>query len=230
MTKVNINKRLEMIAFKIPDNRSVIDVGCDHALLGIYLVLNKKNIKVIASDINEGPLVKARENVRKYGVEEQIKIKLGNGIDTIEEGIDTIVISGMGGLNMVGILKYKTHLLKNVSTIVLSPNNYTKEVRQEITKLGYHIVDEDLVEDKGIIYPVIVFEKGKKHYRKQDYIYGPVLLKQRSTLFKKYLERELLTKQTILKSMPKKYIERRIVLKREVKSLEKLLLQFSQGN
>ena len=226
MTKVNINKRLEMIAFKIPDNRSVIDVGCDHALLGIYLVLNKKNIKVIASDINEGPLVKARENIKKYCVEEQIKIKLGNGIDTIEEGIDTIVISGMGGLNMVGILKYKTHLLKNVSTIVLSPNNYTKEVRQEITKLGYHIVDEDLVEDKGIIYPVIVFEKGKKHYRKQDYIYGPVLLKQRSTLFKKYLERELLTKQTILKSMPKKYIERRIVLKREVKSLEKLLNNF----
>lgn len=226
MTKVNINKRLEMIAFKIPDNRSVIDVGCDHALLGIYLVLNKKNIKVIASDINEGPLVKARENIKKFGVEEQIKIKLGNGIDTIEEGIDTIVISGMGGLNMVGILKYKTHLLKNVSTIVLSPNNYTKEVRQEITKLGYHIVDEDLVEDKGIIYPVIVFEKGKKHYRKQDYIYGPVLLKQRSTLFKKYLERELLTKQTILKSMPKKYIERRIVLKREVKSLEKLLNNF----
>ena len=157
MTKVNINKRLEMIAFKIPDNRSVIDVGCDHALLGIYLVLNKKNIKVIASDINEGPLVKARENIKKFGVEEQIKIKLGNGIDTIEEGIDTIVISGMGGLNMIGIFKYKTHLLKNVSTIVLSPNNYTKEVRREITKLGYYISDEDLVEDKGIIYPVIVF-------------------------------------------------------------------------
>ena len=226
MTKVNINKRLEMIAFKIPDNRSVIDVGCDHALLGIYLVLNKKNIKVIASDINEGPLVKARENIKKFGVEEQIKIKLGNGIDTIEEGIDTIVISGMGGLNMVGILKYKTHLLKNVSTIVLSPNNYTKEVRREITKLGYYISDEDLVEDKGIIYPVIVFEKGKRFYRKQDYIYGPILLKQRSTLFKKYLERELLTKQTILKSMPKKYIERRIVLKKDIKNLEKLLNNF----
>ena len=226
MTKVNINKRLEMIAFKIPDNRSVIDVGCDHALLGIYLVLNKKNIKVIASDINEGPLVKARENIKKFGVEEQIKIKLGNGIDTIEEGIDTIVISGMGGLNMIGILKYKTHLLKNVSTIVLSPNNYTKEVRREITKLGYYISDEDLVEDKGIIYPVIVFEKGKRFYRKQDYIYGPILLKQRSTLFKKYLERELLTKQTILKSMPKKYIERRIVIRKDIKRLEKLLNNF----
>lgn len=226
MTKVNINKRLEMIAFKIPDNRSVIDVGCDHALLGIYLVLNKKNIKVIASDINEGPLVKAKENIKKYNVENLVKIKLGNGIDTIEKDIDTIVISGMGGLNMIGILKYKTHLLKNVSSIILSPNNYTKEVRKEITRLGYYISDEDLVEDKGIIYPVIVFEKGKKFYRKQDYIYGPILIKQRSSLFKKYLERELLSKQTILKVMPKKYFERRFVLKREVKSLEKLLANF----
>ena len=215
-----------MIAFKIPDNRSVIDVGCDHALLGIYLVLNKKNIKVIASDINEGPLVKAKENIKKYNVENLVKIKLGNGIDTIEKDIDTIVISGMGGLNMIGILKYKTHLLKNVSSIILSPNNYTKEVRKEITRLGYYISDEDLVEDKGIIYPVIVFEKGKKFYRKQDYIYGPILIKQRSSLFKKYLERELLSKQTILKVMPKKYFERRFVLKREVKSLEKLLANF----
>ena len=215
-----------MIAFKIPDNRSVIDVGCDHALLGIYLVLNKKNIKVIASDINEGPLVKAKENIKKYKVEEQVKVKLGNGIDTIVSHTDTIVISGMGGLNMIGLLKYKTHLLKNVSTIVLSPNNYTKEVRREITKLGYYISDEDLVEDKGIIYPVIVFEKGKRFYRKQDYIYGPILLKQRSTLFKKYLERELLTKQTILKSMPKKYLERRIVIRKDIKRLEKLLNNF----
>jgi len=228
LTKVNINKRLEMIAFKIPDNRSVIDVGCDHALLGIYLVLNKKNIKVIASDINEGPLEKARENVKKYKVEDQVKIKLGNGIDTIESDIDTIVISGMGGLNMIGILKYKTHLLKNVSTIILSPNNYTKEVRREITKLGYYISDEDLVEDKKIIYPVIVFEKGRKHYLRKDYIYGPVLSKTRKTLFKKYLERELLTKQTILKVMPNKYIKRRLVLKNEIKRIEKILKDFEK--
>lgn len=226
MTKVSLNKRLEMIAFKVPDNRSVIDVGCDHALLGIYLVLNRKNVKVIASDINEGPLVKAKENIKKYNATKLVKIKLGNGIDTIEENIDTIVISGMGGLNMIGILKYKTHLLKNVSSIILSPNNYTKEVRKEITKLGYYIKDESLVEERGIIYPVIVFEKGKKHYRNKDYIYGPILLKQKDSLFKKYLEKELLTKQTILKVMPKKYMMRRLVLKNEVKNLKNLLEDF----
>lgn len=223
MTKVNINKRLEMIAFKIHDNRSVIDVGCDHALLGIYLVLNRDNVKVIASDINDGPLKKAKENIKKYKVEDKVKVKLGNGIDTIENDIDTVVISGMGGLNMIGILKYKTNLLKNVSTIVLSPNNYTKEVRREITKLGFYIKDEELVLEKGIIYPVIVFERGRKFYKKSDYIYGPVLLQKKSSLFKKYLERELLTKETILKVMPKKYIGRRLTLKNEVKNLKKLL-------
>jgi len=91
-----------------------------------------------------------------------------------------------------------------------------------------YLKSQDLVEDKKIIYTVIVFEQGRKHYLRKDYIYGPVLSKTRKTLFKKYLERELLTKQTILKVMPNKYIKRRLVLKNEIKSIEKILKDFEK--
>ena len=120
--KVKLNNRLMRVSSFISKNHSIIDVGCDHALLSIYLVQNLEPQKVIASDIKEGPLIQARENIRKYQVENQIKVKLGAGIDTIEEDIDTIVISGMGGLNMIGILKYHPEKYKNVNTIILSPN------------------------------------------------------------------------------------------------------------
>ncbi len=35
-----ISKRLESIASLIPNNSRVIDVGCDHALLDIYLAMD----------------------------------------------------------------------------------------------------------------------------------------------------------------------------------------------
>ena len=39
-----ISKRLELIASFIPENSKVIDIGCDHGLLDIYLYQNKKGI------------------------------------------------------------------------------------------------------------------------------------------------------------------------------------------
>ena len=46
-----LSKRLNAIA-EMVDTNVLYDVGCDHALLDIYLVQTKKNIKVIAPDIN----------------------------------------------------------------------------------------------------------------------------------------------------------------------------------
>ena len=43
------------------NNSRVVDVGCDHGLLSIYIYLNKKNVSVIASDINEKPLKEAKK-------------------------------------------------------------------------------------------------------------------------------------------------------------------------
>ena len=46
---MKINNRLKTISNYIEDNSNIIDVGCDHSLLGIYLCLNKNNIK----DLNQ---------------------------------------------------------------------------------------------------------------------------------------------------------------------------------
>ena len=63
---MNIDNRLKRIADFIPSDSYILDVGCDHALLDIYLALNRKNIKLIASDINENPLKKAQETNYLY--------------------------------------------------------------------------------------------------------------------------------------------------------------------
>ena len=41
---MNIDNRLKRIADFIPSDSYILDVGCDHALLDIYLALNRKNV------------------------------------------------------------------------------------------------------------------------------------------------------------------------------------------
>ena len=91
---IKLSPRLEKIANYIPDNTSMVDIGCDHALLDIYLVQNKNNINTIASDINPNALESAKKNIKKYKLDDKIKIKESNGLENINTtSIDTIVIS-----------------------------------------------------------------------------------------------------------------------------------------
>ena len=220
---LKLNKRLDCVASLVENNKSIIDIGCDHALLSIYIALNKEPKKIIASDNKEGPLVGAKENITKYKVEDKVKIKLGDGVEPIEEDIDTIIISGMGGLNMIGILKYKTALFKNVDTIILSPNSDVDVVRREICKLGFYIDDEKLVKENNFVYQMIKFKRGKKHYKKVEYLLGPILLEKKEDLFIEHLNYQKVTKQKILEILPKKYIRKRIQLKKELKVINKIL-------
>ena len=220
---IKLNSRLQAVASVVDENRKIIDIGCDHAHLSIYLTQNKHPLKVIASDINEGPLLHAKENIKKYKLETKIKTKLGSGIEPIEEDIDTIIISGMGGLNMIGILKYQPNKYKNVNTIILSPNSDTNIVRKEICKLGFYIKDELLVKEKNIIYPVIKFERGKKRYSYKDYLFGPILIEKHDPLFIEYIEKEKTTKEKLLAVLPKKYFEKRFKLKKELKAINTII-------
>ena len=61
---MKINARLKKIGDLVEANSFCLDIGCDHALLDIYLVNQNKNIKAIASDIAEGPLEQAKNNIK----------------------------------------------------------------------------------------------------------------------------------------------------------------------
>jgi len=81
---IKLSKRLEAISSLIPNNSKIIDVGCDHGLLDIYIYQNKICQNIIASDINENALKNAKENIRKNKLEEKIETRLGNGLDTLK--------------------------------------------------------------------------------------------------------------------------------------------------
>ena len=168
-----INERLKKISAYILENEKIIDIGCDHALLDIYLCQNKHLLKIIASDINEKPLLKAKENILKYHLEDKIIIKCADGLTGIENDINTIVISGMGTTNIIKILANISDY-PDVNKLVLSPNNDFELLRKEITKLGFRIVKEEMVKDNNKYYLICEFEKGNELV---DYYFGKLDLK-----------------------------------------------------
>ena len=94
---MRISKRLKEIANFISEEDKIIDVGCDHALLDIYLKETMPNIKIIASDIQVGAINAANKNIEKHELTDEIDLRLGDGLDVAASNeFDTIVISGMG--------------------------------------------------------------------------------------------------------------------------------------
>lgn len=220
---MKINDRLKKIGDLVEANSFCLDVGCDHALLDIYLVKKDKNIKAIASDVAEGPVEAAKQNIKRERLESKIEVRLGDGLDTYSDEVNTIIISGMGGRNMIGIFKRHLEVLKKVDTIILSPNNYQIDVKRFLVGNGFYIENEEFVKDKKFIYQIIVFKKGRKHYSRKEYFFGPIYLEKKGKLFEEYYKRELMSRQILLQVLPKNFVWKRFVTKQEIKMIEKEL-------
>ena len=220
---MKINNRLKTIGDLVPLSSYPLDIGCDHALLSIYLVKEKGIKKAVASDNKSGPLKKAKENVKFYKVKDKVELIEAEGLNSYKEGIDTITISGMGGLNINRILENNKSYLKNINTIILSPNNYSIAVKRKLIKLGYYISDEKLVKENNIIYQILVFTKGRKYYSYKKLYLGPVLMTKEDELTKEYYKKELETKRSLLEALPKSFYSKIRLTKKEIKYLEDVL-------
>lgn len=220
---MRISNRLKLIASFVDDNSSVIDVGCDHALLDIFLAQTKPNIKIIASDVNKGPLEGARKNIELYNLEDKIEIKLGDGIRTINKETDTIIISGLGGETIIDILKEDINKLKNIKTMILSPHSDTYQVRKEITSLGFKIANEILTYDQNKPYIIIKFIKGQETYTDNELFFGPILLKNKTEYFYKYYEELNNKNKKVLETIPSNNQEIIKKLQEEIERLDQIL-------
>lgn len=219
---MNISKRLKAIADLISDGSYIMDVGCDHAYLCIYLA-KEKNCYCIASDINEGPLKQAILNIEKYNVKDRVKVLLQDGIKSVDKDVDTIVISGMGTSTIIDILSGNKENLNNIKNIIISSNNDYYKLRYEMMILGFSIRDEKFIKDRNKYYLIIDFTKGNIKYSKKELEYGPVLLNGNDSVYKEYLK-DYMEKQILIRNnLGFKNILLKFKLNKKIKEIERLL-------
>ena len=168
MSKLSL--RLKAIVKFVEKKDKLVDVGCDHGLLSIYLIENELVSKVIASDINQNALNSAINNIKKRNL--NIETILSDGIKDINmKGINTLVISGMGTSTILHILE-DSNKLKNVKKLIIQSNNDHELLRSELNGRGYYLVEEEYTFDKGKWYITCKFIKIDKINNIEEVKYG----------------------------------------------------------
>ncbi len=202
---MELSKRLRMNAGLVPEGAKVADIGCDHGYVSIYLA-EKKNCRVIATDVNEGPLSTARENIAAAGLAGRVECRLGDGLGQLVPGeADTLLIAGMGGMLTCRILRENPAVLAEIKTLVLQPQSDVSAVRKMLCELRFRIDREAFCTDAGKDYIAIRAIRGEMAgsrpdsgrglpaeppYSEAEYRYGRYLPRLRDGDYRGYLVRE----------------------------------------
>lgn len=200
---MELSKRLYAVASLVTEGASVADIGTDHGYVPIYLMKNKIASKVIALDINKGPLERARMHVIGHGLKGQIETRLSDGLKNVKPGeVDTMIAAGMGGGLVIKILNDSREVVDQLTYCILQPQSEIAKVRKYLAKNQLKIVDEDMVEEDGKFYPMMKVVHGEpEKYEEYEYIYGKKLLEKKHIVLEKYLLREQCAKQSILEQL-----------------------------
>lgn len=154
--KIPISKRLLACAQYVHPEARVADIGTDHGYLGIYLLQQGTAASVVASDLREQPLQKAKENAARFGVADRMTFICDNGLAGIHPAdVDTIICAGMGGDCICGILQAAPWLKNARYRLILQPQSSGQDLRRYLNGCGFAILRETLVEDGGFLYTIL---------------------------------------------------------------------------
>lgn len=194
-----INKKLKAIASFINTQDTVVDIGCDHAYLAIYLKENKLCKNVYASDINENALNIAKHNIKEHNLD--IETILSDGFKSIHNtSIDTAVISGMGTNSILDIIGYAP---QNINKYILCSHNNLDILRKKLYERKLYIESEIAIYDHKKYYVIMLVTKN---YQKENRL----SLKYGRSNDKEYLSYLLKKEQEVLNRIPKRKIKKRL--------------------
>lgn len=196
---MQLSKRLQAVVGMVTPGNRVADIGCDHAYTAISLLSNRISPFVIAMDVNQGPLDRAKENVEKFGVGDRISIRKSDGLKMLDTGeADTILIAGMGGRLMLQILTSRMEVVASAMELVLQPQSEAYLVRKTLKELGYIIIKENMLKEDGKFYILMKLKPNSENLDSKEYqllkpehiYFGRLLLEKRDPVLLEYLHSE----------------------------------------
>ena len=177
-----IDKRLKAICECVKPCDVFADVGCDHGIVSEYVAKNKLSNLVLACDVSEKCLQKARVRLASF---DNVEFHVADGLKGIKQ-VDTAVICGMGANTIIGILSnisYKPYL-------ILGAQKNVDELRLWLSNNGYCFDKDFVVEEDGIFYDIICAKQGECELDEIAKVEG-YFYKQKDGLRKRKIEWEI---------------------------------------
>lgn len=218
---LTLDIRLQNIANYVDKCNKVADIGTDHGLIPIYLILKGICKEVLACDVAKNPLMKAKSNIEAYHLEDKIKLCLTDGLLNLPLDIDTIIIAGMGGHLISSILQNNEYKYPN---LILQANNHNDVLRKTLMELNYMIIKEKIVFCKEKYYEIIVAKKVDRRITLSDdeIKYGPINLQEKTDTFRKKYSEKLISLNKILNDNQLSK-EKEIEINLEIQKLQEIL-------
>ncbi len=162
MKEIKLSQRLAAVAACVNRGDAVADIGTDHGYIPVWLAQNDIARRIIAADIKKGPLEHAKASANAYGVAGKIEFIKTDGLGGLgSEGLDTVILAGMGGETMLGILGRAPWTRTNGVRCVLQPQTKCDALVFWLASNGYGIRDAKLVRDDGRLYIVLLAQSGE---------------------------------------------------------------------
>lgn len=210
---IKLSPRLQKMADLIQPGETVADIGTDHGFLPMALWESGISPRVILSDINSGPLEKARVNIEKYFPETEFDVRLGSGLSAIHPvEVDAIIIAGMGGQLISEILGEDLNKTRTFKRMILQPRNAQDKLRAWLMENGFFIYDESLVREGKYLCEIIAVLPGNEahspgnesdlsHGGPMDLEVSPVLFEKQDPLLVEFIENKIRIEKKILEAV-----------------------------
>ena len=139
---MELSKRLKAVAGLVTEGASVADIGTDHGYVPIWLIQSGRAAKVIAMDVNEGPLERARGHIRSKRLENVIFTRKSDGLQALHVGeADTMIAAGMGGGLVIRI--YPAATIRDSQGQRISESAWLPECGRGYGRRGWQILSDD---------------------------------------------------------------------------------------
>lgn len=197
-------KRIRLLCEQLAESETFADVGCDHGYCTQYMLEKGLCRRAVISDISAGSLAKAEKLLAGYIAEGWVTPVCCAGLSEIPRDTEQVLIAGMGGEEILGILRQGFF----PPALVLQPMRHTSKVRAYLLENGYAIVRDHTFFD-GKFYDILRAEQPSyrgaavREYGARELEFGYDNIRSPSPDFLRFLEDEMRKCRARLAASPK---------------------------
>ncbi|MBO5103217.1 MAG: SAM-dependent methyltransferase [Clostridia bacterium] len=200
------------------------DIGCDHGVLSLELLVSNKAKNIISTDISQKCLIKTVMLLEQNGYTDRAEFVCADGLPS-QFNPDQILIAGLGGLEICKILAQYFEQNPNRPKLVLQPMKDLNIVREFLNRIGYKIIADRIFEDRKF-YTIIKAELGQQTLTKRQINFGAIEYEYTQDAYVAWLNEKIEKIQDILQKTSKnnsKYEELSQILNEcnQIKGLKK---------